>query len=76
MVNDERADHSMRVPRPDLSLKIGTPNACSQCHQDKPVQWAADAVTQWYGDGKPREPHFGEALHAGPHRQRRMPASG
>ena len=65
MVNDERADHSMRIPRPDLSLKIGTPNACSQCHVDKPVQWAADAAIQWYGDGMRRSPHFGEDLQAG-----------
>ncbi len=65
MVNDERADHSMRIPRPDLSLKLGSPDACTRCHQDKPVQWAADAATRWYGDRKPGRPHFGEALHAG-----------
>lgn len=29
---DPRRDHSLRVPRPDLSVKLGTPNACSQCH--------------------------------------------
>lgn len=29
---DARRDHSLRVPRPDLSLKIGTPNACTSCH--------------------------------------------
>ena len=29
---DPRRDHSLRIPRPDLSLKIGTPNACSGCH--------------------------------------------
>ena len=29
---DPRRDHSLRVPRPDLSVKIGTPNACSGCH--------------------------------------------
>lgn len=29
---DPRRDHSFRVPRPDLSTRIGTPNACSQCH--------------------------------------------
>ena len=65
MVNDERADHSMRIPSPDLSLKIGTPNACNQCHRDRPAQWAADAVRQWYGDSPRADPHFGEALHAG-----------
>ncbi|MFG0261238.1 MAG: multiheme c-type cytochrome [Novipirellula sp. JB048] len=29
---DPRRDHSFRVPRPDLSVRIGTPNACSSCH--------------------------------------------
>lgn len=29
---DPRRDHSLRVPRPDLSVKLGTPNACSHCH--------------------------------------------
>ncbi len=32
---DPRRDHSIRIPRPDLSVKIGTPNACTQCHIDK-----------------------------------------
>ncbi len=29
---DPRRDHSLRIPRPDLSVKLGTPNACSGCH--------------------------------------------
>jgi tetratricopeptide (TPR) repeat protein len=29
---DPRRDHSFRVPRPDLSVKLGTPNACTRCH--------------------------------------------
>jgi tetratricopeptide (TPR) repeat protein len=29
---DKRRDHSLRVPRPDLSVELGTPNACSSCH--------------------------------------------
>ena len=29
---DFRRDHSMRIPRPDLSDKLKTPNACTQCH--------------------------------------------
>ena len=32
---DPRRDHSLRVPRPDLSIKLGTPNACSGCHLEK-----------------------------------------
>jgi Flp pilus assembly protein TadD len=31
---DPRRDHSLRVPRPDLSVKLGTPNACTACHLD------------------------------------------
>jgi Flp pilus assembly protein TadD len=63
MVIDDRADHSLRVPRPDLSLELGTPNACNQCHADKSVQWAADALTGWYGK-RDRPEHFGQALYA------------
>ena len=64
MVIDYRADHSLRVPRPDLSLEIGVPNACSQsgCHDDQTVEWSADAFTKWYGTA--RKPHFGTILAA------------
>ena len=49
MVVDPRHDHSMRIPRPDVSVKLGTPNACNYCHTDKSAQWAADAVERWFG---------------------------
>jgi Flp pilus assembly protein TadD len=29
---DPRRDHGLRIPRPDLSVKYGTPNACTGCH--------------------------------------------
>ena len=32
---DLRRDHSLRVPRPDLSVELNTPNACTGCHLDK-----------------------------------------
>ncbi len=59
MVIDWRADHSFRVPRPDLSATIGTPNACTQagCHADKPLSWSLDAYRRWYGAA--RKPSFG-----------------
>lgn len=44
---DPRRDHSMRVPRPDLSLVLETPNACNQCHSDRDAQWALDALRDW-----------------------------
>ncbi len=64
MVIDWRADHSFRVPRPDLSAEIGTPNACTQsgCHDGKPLQWSIDAYRKWYGEQ--RMPHFGTTLAA------------
>jgi cytochrome c553 len=33
MVIDPRHDHSIRIPRPDLSVELGTPNACNNCHE-------------------------------------------
>lgn len=65
MVVDARRDHSMRVPRPDLTLEIGTPNACNGCHTDRSPEWAADQVARWYGRERQVEPHFSEALSAG-----------
>ena len=65
MVVDPRRDHSIRVPRPDLSLTLGTPNACNQCHHDRDARWAADAMTTWYGANPRETPHYGEILHAG-----------
>ena len=32
---DARRDHGFRVPRPDLSLRIPVPNACTGCHLDR-----------------------------------------
>ena len=49
MVIDPRRDHSLRVPRPDLSVKLGTPNACNNCHTNRDARWAATQVNKWYG---------------------------
>jgi predicted CXXCH cytochrome family protein len=65
MVVDARRDHSIRVPRPDLSVSLGTPNACTQCHADRPAQWAAEAVAGCYPKGRQTTPHYGTALRAG-----------
>jgi tetratricopeptide (TPR) repeat protein len=51
------------VPRPDLSLEIGTTNSCSDCHGDRSTRWAAQAASRWWG--APASTHFGVALHAG-----------
>jgi len=41
---DARRDHSMRIPRPDLSMSTGAPNACNQCHTDQSADWAYSAL--------------------------------
>ena len=46
---DPRHDHSIRVPRPDLSVRLGVPNACNRCHADQDARWAAERVRAWYG---------------------------
>jgi len=61
---DGRHDHSLRIPRPDLSSRLGVPNACTQCHKQETDRWAAGQLDDWYGTGW-RRPHFGEVLHAG-----------
>jgi len=62
MVVDDRRDHSFRIPRPDLSVELGVPNACNDCHVENSPQWAASAVSQWYGEQ--RKPHFASVLQA------------
>ncbi len=65
MVVDPRRDHAFRVPRPDLSLDIGTPNACNGCHVDRPVSWAAESVVSWYGTERSASSHYGRVINAG-----------
>ncbi len=67
MVVDDRRDHSFRVPRPDLTESIGTPNACSGCHADRDANWAAAAISSWRGNDDWQRPHFSPALDAGRH---------
>jgi tetratricopeptide (TPR) repeat protein len=63
MVIDYRADHSFRLPRPDLSIKLSTPNACNRCHVDKTDQWSNEYITKWYGPG--RKAHYGTVIDEG-----------
>lgn len=59
---DPRRDHSIRVPRPDLSLQYGTPNACNGCHQDKDAAWAATAIEKAHGPTRKGYQHYADAL--------------
>ncbi|NNL99586.1 MAG: hypothetical protein HKO62_02465, partial [Gammaproteobacteria bacterium] len=62
IVIDARRDHSMRVPRPDLSVAHGTPNACNSCHADETSQWASEAVIRWRNGTVAAMPHHGDRL--------------
>jgi Flp pilus assembly protein TadD/nitrate/TMAO reductase-like tetraheme cytochrome c subunit len=64
MVVDPRRDHSIRVPRPDLSDSLGTPNACIRCHADQTNSWAAERVREWYGEPVTGYQDFAGTLHA------------
>ena len=64
MVVDRRHDHSFRVPRPDVSARLGTPNACNDCHADKSPEWAASMVERWHGPNRKGSQNYAEAFHA------------
>ena len=59
---DPRRDHSLRVPRPDLTAQYGVPNACNGCHADKSAAWAAAAIGQAHDPQRQGYQHFAGAL--------------
>jgi predicted CXXCH cytochrome family protein len=63
MVVDPRHDHSFRIPRPDLTVKISTPNTCASCHADHDAAWAAAAVERWHGPVRRGFQTYAEAFH-------------
>ncbi len=50
MLVDPRRDHGFRIPRPDLTLELGTPNACNDCHAERTAEWAVEAIRSWHGE--------------------------
>lgn len=63
MTVDVRHDHSLRIPRPDLSVENEFPNACNACHDDKSAEWAAAEIETRYP--APRRAHYGPLFLAG-----------
>jgi predicted CXXCH cytochrome family protein len=66
MVIDGRRDHSMRVPRPDQTVALGVPNACSNCHRESTAEWAAEQVRGWLGRDARGSQTFAAAFAAQP----------
>ena len=49
-----RRDHTFQAPVPEMTAAFGVPNACTTCHDDRPPEWAAKYMDQWWGDGDRR----------------------
>lgn len=49
---DRRRDHSIRIPRPDLSARTGSPNACTGCHLDEKLEHQSKDYQRWLALGK------------------------
>jgi predicted CXXCH cytochrome family protein len=64
MVVDRRHDHGFRIPRPDLTVKLGTPNACNECHSDKSADWASSAIEGWHGLARKGFQNYAAAFHS------------
>lgn len=60
---DDRHDHAFRIPRPDLAERLGTPDACTACHDDREPAWAAAQLAKWFPDSRHRGEHFAEQFH-------------
>jgi tetratricopeptide (TPR) repeat protein len=65
MIVDPRHDHSFRIPRPDLTVSLGVPNACNACHVKQSPQWTAEAVDKLWGTERKGFQKFADAFVAG-----------
>jgi predicted CXXCH cytochrome family protein len=50
MGRDGRRDHSFSNPDPTLSIEMGIPNACTECHNTQSNEWAKQHTDVWYGE--------------------------
>ncbi len=71
---DPRRDHSFKIPWPELSLKIGTPNACTGCHQDQKPEWAVLTLQKWFPERRMNVSDPAEIFHLA--RQQNSPGIG
>jgi tetratricopeptide (TPR) repeat protein len=63
MIVHGRRDHAIRIPRPDLTRRLGTPNACQACHGERSPEWAVAAIERHFGPRAYPE-HYGEVFAA------------
>ena len=48
--------HTVESPSVAVTLETGRPNACNQCHLDKPLKWTADLLKERYDIDSPELP--------------------
>lgn len=61
---DPRRDHGFRIPRPDLAVKLGVPDACtSACHLNRSAAWASSELARWGAKKAASPQHVAEAFH-------------
>jgi tetratricopeptide (TPR) repeat protein len=60
MVVDARHDHSFRIPRPEDSVRFGTPNACNDCHKNQAAALLLQTVRDTSTPGIARATALGE----------------
>jgi predicted CXXCH cytochrome family protein len=48
--------HQVSSPRVADELATGRPNACNLCHLDKPLEWTATRLAEWFGQPAPKLP--------------------
>lgn len=65
MVIDQRRDHSLRIPRPDLAAITGSPDACTTCHRERKPAWAAGKLREWFGQTPIGLQRYAEVLNDG-----------
>lgn len=45
-------DHTISVPAPENTRRFGIPNACNECHQEKPAEWSEKQLASWFPGGR------------------------
>ena len=66
MSRDPRRDHALHWPDPRMSMELGVPNACLNCHKDKDDQWCTEYLEKRYKEERLGKYHqrFRAAGHA------------
>jgi len=59
---DFRRDHNFRIPRPDVSMRVGSPDACTGCHKEMKQVEAVGILEKWY-PGSFAKKQYGDLFH-------------